>query len=437
VKIDLVGRRREPEAGHAHLFSRVGFAAQDRGVPVMTEQAPTRSPPPRVSSRAPAGFATDERTSQALPGAAAIVADIGACAFSRTIEREAARLLGAERALLYLLEDDGRSLRAHGDGGNAVDGPPSGQALLWTALASGRLVSVSQACAEPLFASATDRSTAAARRSVLAAPVMSKSTPLGVLEVAGKIGGSFGEDDERRLTSLCNIVAAAWDKVKTEKRLRAMISRYMDPRLAGQLLETGLDVLGGRSIRATVLFCDLRNSTGLAEDLGTQALVSLLNEFFTLMETCLRAEGAMVDKFIGDAVLAAFGIPDATGDDEDRAVRAALAMTKALRQWNDARAASALPELRMGIGINTDVVVAGNIGSPKRMDYTVIGAGVNVAARLETACKREGAAILVSEQTIRRLRGRYRIRPADAIEIPGRSLPVAIYEVLDHAPDVA
>jgi adenylate cyclase len=160
--------------------------------------------------------------------------------------------------------------------------------------------------------------------------------------------------------------------------------------------------------------------------------VALLNEYFTIMVDCVQREGGMLDKFIGDAMLAAFGIPIANGDDEDRGVRAAITMVAALRHWNNERAQRGLPTVAMGIGLNTDVMVSGNIGSPKRMDYTVIGDGVNLAARLESACKRFHTEILISEQTRCRLKTPFRLRPVDTIIVKGRTQPVDVFEVLDH-----
>jgi len=110
-------------------------------------------------------------------------------------------------------------------------------------------------------------------------------------------------------------------------------------------------------------------------------------------------EGGMLDKFIGDAIMAAFGIPLAHDDDEDLAVRAAISMIDELQSFNEKRLEKGLKQINMGIGLNTDTIISGNIGSPKRMDYTLIGDGVNLAARLESACKQYSARILISENT--------------------------------------
>src|SRR5260221_11513919 len=132
-----------------------------------------------------------------------------------------------------------------------------------------------------------------------------------------------------------------------------------------------------------------------------------MNEYFEVMADCITREGGMLDQFIGDAMMAAFGIPVAHDDDEDRAVRAAVAMIRDLDTWNRTRIQEGKMPIEIGIGLNTDIVVSGNIGSKKRMDFTIIGDGVNLAARLESACKQYGVQSLFSEFSLRKLKGTY------------------------------
>jgi len=222
------------------------------------------------------------------------------------------------------------------------------------------------------------------------------------------------------------------EDISEEKRIKGTMARYMDPAIADQLLARGQDMLGGVSSTVTVLFSDVRSFTTVTEQLGAQGTVSLLNEYFTLMVDCIQREGGMLDKFIGDAIMAAFGVPVAHEDDEDRAVRAAVSMIRELALFNRARASRGQKPVEIGIGINTDEVVSGNIGSPKRMNYTIIGDGVNLAARLETANKQYGTRILVSEYTYKKLRGTYRGREVDRVVVQGKTEPVVMYEILDY-----
>ncbi|HEX8986931.1 MAG TPA: GAF domain-containing protein [Rhodocyclaceae bacterium] len=225
------------------------------------------------------------------------------------------------------------------------------------------------------------------------------------------------------------------EDISNEKRMKSTLSRYMDPGIADQMLASGAEALGGQSVKATVLFSDIRGFTTITERLGAQGTVALLNEYFTLMVDCIQREGGMLDKFIGDAAMAAFGIPVAHDDDCDRAVRTAIAMLKTLADWNVHRVAEGKLPVDIGIGLNTDTVVSGNIGSKKQMNYTIIGDGVNLAARLESACKQYGAHILVSEFTYKQLKGTYYSRELDFVVVKGKTQPVAIYEILDYHTD--
>jgi adenylate cyclase len=225
------------------------------------------------------------------------------------------------------------------------------------------------------------------------------------------------------------------EDISSEKRLKSTMSRYMDPGLADKLLQGGEEILGGQLSLATILFSDIRSFTTLTEELGAQGTVALLNEYFTIMVECIQREGGMLDKFIGDAIMAIFGTPLAHDDDPDRAVRASISMMRGLGTYNKARVTAGKKPIDIGIGLNTDQIVSGNIGSPKRMDYTVIGDGVNLASRLESACKQYGAHILISEHTLSHLRGTYRTREVDSVIVKGKTEPVRVYEILDYHTD--
>ena len=240
---------------------------------------------------------------------------------------------------------------------------------------------------------------------------------------------SDGRTDEKE--SFLGILLMIED-ISSEKRMKSTMSRYMDPGIADQLLEDGADIMGGLDTTATLLFSDLRSFTNITESLGAQGTVKLLNEYFEIMVECISEQGGMLDKFIGDAIMAAFGLPISHEDDEDRGVKAGINMIKRLWDWNDQREKDGKPPLDMGLGLNTDKIVAGNIGSQKRMDYTMIGDGVNLAARLESACKQYNARILISDFTFKKLKGTYRIRYIDDVVVKGKTEPVGVHEVLDY-----
>ncbi len=228
------------------------------------------------------------------------------------------------------------------------------------------------------------------------------------------------------------------EDISSEKRMKSTMSRYMDPELADQLMTAGggdEDVMGGKQSVGTVLFSDVRSFTTITEELGAQGTVKLLNDYFTIMVDCITDEGGMLDKFIGDAMMCIFGTPVPHDDDPDRAVRAAIRMMTDLKVFNDKRSTEGKMPIDHGMGINTDSIVSGNIGSPKRMDYTVIGDGVNLAARIESACKQYGAHILISEFTYKAVKATYRTRQVDYVIVKGKTEPVGVYEVLDFHDD--
>jgi len=140
----------------------------------------------------------------------------------------------------------------------------------------------------------------------------------------------------------------------------------------------------------------------------------------------------MLNKFIGDAIMAIFGTPFPHEDEPDRAVKAAIRMMNELNEFNAMQRKAGKQPIDHGVGLNTGHVVSGNIGSPKRMDYTVIGDGVNLAARLESACKQYGAHILISQSCLDGLKSSYRHRLVDNVVVKGKTEPVGVYELLDY-----
>ncbi|MBW2617469.1 MAG: GAF domain-containing protein [Deltaproteobacteria bacterium] len=223
-----------------------------------------------------------------------------------------------------------------------------------------------------------------------------------------------------------------FEDITQEKRLKGTMARYMTKEVAEKLLESGEDALGGQEQEAAVLFSDIRSFTTISEAIGAQETVSMLNEYFTIMVDVIFNHGGILDKYIGDAIMAVFGAPFSSEEDSDRAVRAGVEMLRALHEFNQRRVAAGQDPIDIGIGVSTDIIVTGNIGSPKRMDYTVIGDGVNLASRLEGANKFYGTKLLISESCQSRLSGEYLSREIDLLRVKGKTRPVAVYEILDH-----
>ena len=219
---------------------------------------------------------------------------------------------------------------------------------------------------------------------------------------------------------------------QNEEKMKATMSRYLGSELVDTLLESGEEVMRTSEHEVTILFSDIRNFTTLSEEIGAQETINLLNAYFDQMVSCIQNEKGMLDKFIGDAIMAVFGAPIPYEDHADCGVRSAISMVRALKTFNQEQESKGKKPIHMGIGLNSSPAVTGNIGSSKRMDYTVIGDGVNLAARLEGATKYYGAQIIISEHTLKDLRGNYQIRELDCIYLKGKTKPSRVYEILDY-----
>ncbi|BAB73965.1 GAF domain-containing protein [Anabaena sp. FACHB-709] len=222
------------------------------------------------------------------------------------------------------------------------------------------------------------------------------------------------------------------EDISQEKRLKTTMYRYLTPHVAEQVMALGEDALMvGERKEVTVLFSDIRGYTTLTENLGAAEVVSLLNQYFeTMVEAVFNYEGTL-DKFIGDALMAVFGAPlPLTENHAWQAVQSALDMRQRLKEFNQRRIIQAQPQIKIGIGISSGEVVSGNIGSHKRMDYTVIGDGVNLSSRLETVTKEYGCDIILSEFTYQLCSDRIWVRQLDKIRVKGKHQAVNIYELI-------
>jgi adenylate cyclase len=214
-------------------------------------------------------------------------------------------------------------------------------------------------------------------------------------------------------------------------QVRDLLGKVVSPAIAAELLRKDV-TLGGEEREVTVLFSDLRNFTSISEALSAHDMLGILNHYFTRMSAIVEKHGGVVDKYVGDALMALFGAPLDHSDDADRAMETGLEMCEALDELNQQWQAEGRPAIGMGIGINTDVVVAGNMGSQTRLNYTVIGDGVNLAARLEKLTKTPeyGARIIISSSTLAKAKGKYHTRPLGEVAIRGKQKPTEIYALL-------
>ena len=241
-------------------------------------------------------------------------------------------------------------------------------------------------------------------------------------------GGS--RDEVGQMAESFNTMAADLgsyrDQVVEETRIRTDLSRYLTAELVDQIVEekASLD-LGGKRQRVTVLFADVVSFTPMAEKYDPEFVVSILNELFTFMTEIVFKNGGVVDKFIGDCVMAVFGAPETHEDDALRAVRAAEEMHHWLEVGNAKWRKDLGKDLQLAIGINTGDAVVGNIGSKKRMEYTVIGDAVNVAARLE-AVARPGQ-VLMTAETMALVIDEFECKSIGERKLSGKGEPMEIF----------
>ena len=214
------------------------------------------------------------------------------------------------------------------------------------------------------------------------------------------------------------------------KRIQGALRRFMTQEVVDQVLGRDDGMLFGVACQASVLFADIRNFSGLSEALPPRETVDMLNEVFTDLFEAVAASGGVLDKYMGDAVMAVFGAPLSSGRDPLNAVESAIAMRRMLAALNLRRLQRGQPEINIGIGVATGEVVAGTIGSPKRMDYTVIGDSVNVASRLQATTKLYGVGVVICEATAAATGDALPLRELDTIRVRGRRQPSRIFQVI-------
>ncbi|MEK6405484.1 MAG: adenylate/guanylate cyclase domain-containing protein [Acidobacteriota bacterium] len=272
--------------------------------------------------------------------------------------------------------------------------------------------------------------------SVMCAPLLRKNDVLGVIYVdCRETMKLLREDDLDLLNAVAAETSIAVDNALTHKRLvreelaRAKYRRFMPPHVVDEILKSpNTLLLGGTNSCITALFSDIRGFTSMSEKLKPQVVVQILNEYFADMTPIVFDHQGLLDKFMGDGLMALFGVPYACDAAASNAVAAAIAMQRRMTMVNDDLRALGLSEIAIGIGVNTGTATVGYIGSRDRTDYTAIGDAVNLAARLE---KRAGAGqIIISRFTFEAIGDGFAVKPCDQIMVKGKEEPVQIYEVL-------
>ena len=276
-------------------------------------------------------------------------------------------------------------------------------------------------------------------RTAMCAPLWNGDSVIGVIYLDSPLhAGSCSEQDLDLLTALANFAAVAierarlHDHVIEEKRIRGRLERYHSPQVVEEIIravEATGEWKGVRTRVVTVLFADLVGFTTWSEKIAAEPLARMLNEYFTLASDAIFACGGTIDKFIGDAVMAFFGAPLDQPDHAERAVDAALRIQEAVTAWNKARVERGEPRLEVRIALNTGDAIVGDIGSQRRVDYTVLGNAVNVAARMEEFVAQPGD-VVIGPATFDAVKDRYDTCQLGRFALKGLSAQVPLYKVL-------
>ena len=274
-------------------------------------------------------------------------------------------------------------------------------------------------------------------RSVMCAPLYREGRTAGFIYTDRQTSTTpFSLSDLHVLSALAMLSAVAIetavlrDSIRHEQDLRARLARYSSPAVVEEILRASAPAVQGMNAHerdVTVLFADLKGFTSMAEDMRSAEVIQILNRVFERLTEVVFDLNGTLDKFRGDGMMAFFGAPLSMPDHAARAVEAALRMQEALRDLN--RSHRSLCDLRMRIGINSGAVVVGDIGSPDRKDYTVIGDVVNIASRLESSVA-ESEQVVVGESTWERVREQFRAEPLPSVRLKGKQRDVEPYLIL-------
>jgi adenylate cyclase len=277
-------------------------------------------------------------------------------------------------------------------------------------------------------------------RSAMCVPLWHRNRVIGAVQVDSPIHiGRFTEEDLDLLTALANFAAVAIEraqlseKIEEERKIRARMERYHSPAVVDEIVKGSIrastDEREVKSVEVSVLFADISGFTTVAETKSPEEVAEFLSHFFSCAVESIFAYGGTLDKFIGDAVMAFFGAPLPQDDHADRAVLAGLMLQRLINEWNEEREKNGLAEVRVRVGINSGPAVVGNVGTEKRVDYTVLGTSVNIASRLESGVAKPGQ-VVISQNTLDRVIGSFNTEPLGEFALKGLQQKMPVFAVV-------
>ena len=269
-------------------------------------------------------------------------------------------------------------------------------------------------------------------RQIISSNDLTERVPVEYRDETGTLAHTFNimiGELERAYNQIKNYAFQAVLAQKKESRIRNIFQKYVPQELIDQFFRNPEAMLVGDNRVLSVLFSDIRSFTTISEGMRPDELVNSLNRYFSVMVDIIMAHGGIVDKYIGDAIMAFFGAPVRHEDDAYQSVLAGLEMADAVKVFNQEQISMGKPEFRIGVGINYGVVTVGNIGTEKKMDYTVIGDMVNLASRLEGLTKTYHQELLIAESLFVKVKDKVSWRFLDTVAVKGKTRGVKIYAV--------
>jgi adenylate cyclase len=352
------------------------------------------------------------------------------------------RIEGVERGFMMLFDENGEvqrqtEVRYRQKPKSAQDAAPQislSRSVLDLIKAQKQPILISDASADERF-TGSESMKISGLQSAMCAPLLGKDRLLGIFYVDNlEQTAAFTQEELNVFALVAAQAGAAIDSAITHEQLarqavqRSALERFLSPDVVEMIAADPDNVrLGGANQVVTVLFSDIRGFTTISEKLPPEKVVEILNEYFTRVTDVIFDNGGMLDKYLGDGAMAVFGAPISKGNDALNAVRAGIEIQRLVLQLNVDSVARKWPELRVGVGINTGIVTAGNIGSPRRLDYTVVGDTVNVAARL--MANAAGWQVLISESTAQTLGPEIQLEPLAPLSVKGKSQPLSVFSV--------
>jgi adenylate cyclase len=406
--------------------------------------APEKAPAPKTAQADDAQRATGHKLrnfTALIEITKALNSELDKETILETIVDKGVELLKAERGFLILVQDAALDFKVARNRDKTDIPNPS------TLISRSVLDSVTKT-GEPVLT--TDAQTALSGsmsitalevRSLICVPLRLKERILGALYVDSKFAeAKFNEESQNLLHAFADQAAIAienarlFDEVaesrEAEKNVRQMFQKYVPADVVREVLKMKE---GGRlsaKLTATVLFSDIRGFTSISERMPPEGVVGFLNDYLQRMVDIVFDEGGIVDKFIGDSVMAVFGAPVPKPDDAVRAVRAALRMIEEVARFNEQQRKQGGVEIDVGVGLHTGPLIAGNIGSDRKMEYTVIGDTVNVANRVESLNQKMQTNVLITQQCYEATGKAFAVRELPRMQVKGKELPLHVYEVL-------